>query len=195
MKNGENDPLAIPPEFDRRKGKNREAAVLHHDPTEPRAKKTTKETEGSHLNGPNGKVCPNPPDTPEPPGRHPTLGEPAARYDYHNFEGSLIGIVCYFETLDGKETRSLTLSHVDGELDWQWRAFERPAPLFGLHDLAAESHAAVFVHGDEESACAARELFSDHLHVTWPGGGVGIKSAPPLVSVAALFLTKECASG
>ena len=88
MKNGENDPLAIPPEFDRRKGKNREAAVLHHDPTEPRAKKTTKETPDRHLNGPNGEVGSTLPEGLEPPDRHPR----ATTYrDMFASSGSLYG--------------------------------------------------------------------------------------------------------
>ena len=168
MNNGDDDLLAIPPEFDRRKGKNREAAVLHHDPTEPRAKKTTKETEGSHLNGPNGKVCPNPPDTPEPPGRHPTLGEPAATYDYRDAEGRRIGIVYYFETRDGETSSPLTLCHEDEKPIWKWREFNHPAPLFGLGELV-NTDAIVFVHGDEKSAIAGSEHFPDHVHATWRG--------------------------
>ena len=118
MKNGEEDLLAIPPEFDRRKGKKPEVAILLHDCTETPAEKTGNETAGGHLNEPNGEVCPTPPDTSEPPDSHPTLGEPAATYDYRDAEGRRIGIVYYFETRDGETSSPLTLCHEDEKPIW-----------------------------------------------------------------------------
>jgi len=113
------------------------------------------------------QVRPVPTDAPDPPAVHPELGEPLFKYEYSDQDGRPLGYVYRFEP---KTFRPLTLWRTGDRLGWQWRAFEPPAPLFGLADLAVREFDPVLVHEGEKAAEAAREHLPDFVHIAWPGG-------------------------
>ncbi|WP_394027412.1 DUF3987 domain-containing protein [Desulfovibrio falkowii] len=115
-----------------------------------------------------------PADAPEPPKAHHRLGPPAARWLYHDAAGNPLHYVYRFEPQDkqGKEILPLCLCRQPGgALQWQWRAWPAPRPLYNLHKLArAGSDTSVLLVEGEKAADAAQTLFPGYVCTTWSGG-------------------------
>ena len=69
-----------------------------------------------------------------------------------------------------KDFRPLSLWRVGDRLEWRWQGVPSPRSLYGLADLVARAEAPVLLTEGEKSADIGRELFPDHVVMTWPGG-------------------------
>ena len=103
---------------------------------------------------------------------HPTLGQPAAFWAYHDQQGRVLGLVCRWDHPGGGKTiRPYTPSrNANGDIAWQWRGWSEPRPLYGLSRLAAHPDAPVLVTEGEGTADAAQVLFPGMVAITWPHG-------------------------
>ena len=121
---------------------------------------------------PQRKVVSTPPRLPQPAGTipetitHPRLGQPSSTWAYRNASGEVLGIICRFDTADGKEVIPYTFG-ADG---WQWKGWTAPRPLYGLDRLTARPNAPVLIVEGEKAADAAQRLISSVVAITWPGG-------------------------
>ncbi len=95
------------------------------------------------------------------------LGDPSARWDYHDHRGELVGMVMRFETSKGKEYRQVSLDRDRGR--WVLGAMPSPRPLYGLGELRTlDKGSTVYVCEGEKAADAARSL---GLNATTSVGG------------------------
>lgn len=111
---------------------------------------------------------------------HPTMGEPARKWEYRDQEGNLIGYVCRFEQQVGDKIKKTPMpmswcKSDDGKHDWRWKSFTKPRPLYGLDSLAKRPKDRVLVLEGEKSCDAAAEKFPDYVCVSWPGGTKAVK--------------------
>ena len=92
-------------------------------------------------------------------------GEPAGRWEYHNANGELVGLVLRWDRPDGKLIRPV--ARIGG--GWAERAMPTPRPLYKLPELlGTPSDARVYVVEGEKSADAAARL---GLFATTSAGG------------------------
>jgi hypothetical protein len=124
-------------------------------------------------------ILPVPEDAPAPPSKHPTLGAGAARWEYRDAAGRLLGFICRFDPKAGKEIRGLVFAEHKkwGRQQWRWLGFPKPRPLYGLDRLAARPEAPVIVTEGEKAADAAGTLLADYVAMTSPGGSKAAKVA------------------
>ncbi|MCP4318474.1 MAG: ATP-binding protein [Hyphomicrobiales bacterium] len=124
-------------------------------------------------------MMPVAPNAPEPPSRHPKLGQPSARWAYRDEAGALLGYVCRFEKADGgKSFRPLCLfEEKNSTTSWRWQSWPTPRPLYGLDRLAAHPDAPVLICEGEKSADSAQNLVPSHVAITSPGGSKGAAKA------------------
>ena len=116
-------------------------------------------------------VVPIPPDAPPIPSEHFDLGKPTSIWSYHDAAGGLLGHVCRFEPPGAKKQhRPLTLHRINGQLEWRWKSWPAPRPLYGMDQLAQRPSAEVLVVEGEKAADAARKLLPDYVVVTSPNG-------------------------
>ncbi|ACK50488.1 conserved hypothetical protein [Methylocella silvestris BL2] len=116
-------------------------------------------------------VVPAPAAPPGPPTKHPTLGEPSARWTYLTAKGELAGFVCRFDRKGGKQFRPLVFfEEDDGARAWRWEAWSAPRPLYGLERLAQRPSAPVLLCEGEKAADAAGKLLPGHVCITSPNG-------------------------
>jgi hypothetical protein len=116
----------------------------------------------------------------------------AARWEYRNAAGELIGYVYRFNLPEktpgkndgGKEVcpQVFARNNETGELEWRWLSFPKPRPIYGLELLAANPGAQVMVVEGEKACDAARKRFAAAgigptklVVVSWPGGGKAVK--------------------
>jgi putative DNA primase/helicase len=99
--------------------------------------------------------------------RHPRLGEPVATWEYHNTAGELWGLVCRFETAEGKQVLPYTCHNPRG---WQWAGFDEPRPLYNLPELLARPDAPIIITEGEKAAEAAKRLYKGAVASCWQGG-------------------------
>lgn len=96
-------------------------------------------------------------------------------WDYLDSKGRLLGYVVRADRPDGgKEWVKPVVWTAGG---WRAHAFPAPRPLYGLAELAERPDAPVLIVEGEKTACAARELFADHVCMTWPGGSSAVDKA------------------
>lgn len=111
---------------------------------------------------------------------HPRLGEPSAVWEYHTAAGELWGLVCRFETPEGKQVLPFTC-HASGGSGasggagvsagtWKWAGFDEPRPLWNLAELLARPDVPVIVTEGEKAAAAAKALFKGAVASCWQGG-------------------------
>ena len=113
-----------------------------------------------------------------PPTEHPTRGAPSARWEYRTVAGALIGVICRFETPDGKVFAPLSwCAHPTHPPAWRWQAFVKPRPLYNLQTLARFPDAPVLIVEGEKSADAAAKLLPGYVAMTWPGGASAPQTA------------------
>ena len=82
---------------------------------------------------------PVPSDAVPAPSGHPTRGKPWAIWTYRDASGRMLGQVWRFSDGDGgKIFQPLTFCrHSDtGKVEWRWKGFVDPRPLYGLDRLA-----------------------------------------------------------
>jgi putative DNA primase/helicase len=116
-------------------------------------------------------VMPVPASAPKPNYDHPQLGKPSAGYYYRDASGAILGFVVRFETENGKVILPLTLWRgPDGSLQWAWKGWPAPRPLFNLPGLSVAPDATVLVVEGEKTAKAARDLLPNMAVTTSPGG-------------------------
>jgi hypothetical protein len=110
---------------------------------------------------------------------HPTLGQPAAFWLYHDQQGRVLGLVCRWDHPGGGKTiRPYTPSrNANGDIAWQWKGWAEPRPLYGLSRLAAHPDAPVLVAEGEPAAAAAQKLFPDMAATTWAHGAESASKA------------------
>ena len=118
------------------------------------------------------QVVPVPDDSPPPPAGHPSRGRPAMAFRYLDATGALLGLICRFAEPDGGKVY-LPLSfcrNAAGKVEWRWKGFADPRPLYGLDRLAAKPDSPVLVVEGEKAADAAQRLLPDWVAMTSPGG-------------------------
>lgn len=110
-----------------------------------------------------------------PPGRATTTPDaPQLRRAGGGLDISICGrlnrfFVCRFKLRDGdKMFLPLTLCQhqTSGALDWPWKGYPAPRPLYNLPQFAARPDATVIVCEGEKSADAAAKLFPDAVTTT-----------------------------
>jgi hypothetical protein len=126
-------------------------------------------------------ICPVPAGVSPPKSfAHPSMGEPARRWEYRDSDGRLVGYVCRFEqVVDGKVKKTpMPMSWCqsdDGRKDWRWKSFAKPRPLYGLEKLAARPKDRVLILEGEKACDAAQARFPDYVCVSWAGGTKAVR--------------------
>jgi putative DNA primase/helicase len=113
---------------------------------------------------PIAKAAPKP--MPTRPQTHPKLGKISQEWEYRAGDGTLLAVVCRFETAKGKDYRPLTVTPAG----WFWRAPPSPRPLYGLDRLAARPEADVILCEGEKAAEAAALLLPATVAMTTMNG-------------------------
>ncbi len=137
---------------------------------------------GGKGTGPAGEwepLLPVPGDAIAAPKAHPKHGRPSMVHTYRDGAGALLGYVLRFDLPSGKVFSPLTFcEHSDTRrLEWRWKGFPAPRPLYGLDRLAARPAAPVVVVEGEKSADAAGVLLPDHVALTSPNGSKAVGKA------------------
>lgn len=103
---------------------------------------------------------------------HYRHGQPSQKWYYNTPDGLLAGIVCRFDTPDGKEVLPLTWCTDGKRSEWRWQGFDAPRPLYNLHLLKQYPNASVLVVEGEKTADAAQWQLDPNKTVvtTWTGG-------------------------
>jgi len=101
---------------------------------------------------------------------HITFGEPVRWWHYTD---SFATALC----IDKRRRRTVKVSAVHNGHQCYWHTPPGSVPLYGLAPLAARPDAPVLVVQSEEAADAARELFPDHVGMTWAGGPNAVNQA------------------
>lgn len=118
-------------------------------------------------------VQPAPADAPPVTFRHPEfVGQPSLIWEYRDADGRRLGYVCRFELAHGnKDYRPYTLwRDEEGRMQWRWKSWPTPRPLYGLDKLAAQPDAPVLVVEGEKAADAASKLWPDRVATSPPHG-------------------------
>ena len=104
--------------------------------------------------------------------KHPRMGEPVAVWEYHNAEGELWGLVCRFETAEGKQVLPYTCHApgASGAGGWKWAGFDEPRPLWNLPEILARPEAPIIIVEGEKAAEAAKRLYKAAVASCWQGG-------------------------
>ncbi len=101
----------------------------------------------------------------------------ASIYEYRNVNNELMHCVLRFETDAGPggkaEKQIRPLSYFGPNVGWQMKGPSQNT-LFGLELLEQNPLANVILVEGEKTALAAREIFPDHVCLTWPGGSGSI---------------------
>jgi Protein of unknown function (DUF3987) len=124
-------------------------------------------------------VAPVPADAPVQPSIHYRHGNSAKTWKYLDEMGALLFEVHRFESKGGgKEVLPLTLwRDARGRLEWRWKGYHSPRPLYNLDKLAENPEAPVVVVEGEKTADAAARIFPKSIATTSPGGAHGAGKA------------------
>lgn len=99
--------------------------------------------------------------------RHYKFGEAAYTWTYHDSAGVPLFHICRFTIDDGKTYQPLTLwSHKKGRVEWRWKGYSKPYPLYNLHLISKYRSAQIVVCEGEKAADAAGVLFPIPNYVT-----------------------------
>ena len=128
---------------------------------------------------PTWKVLPYaPPGTPRPDLRKARSGTFVKSWEYKDEQGRVCGYVSRFDQPGGKKEiiQTAWAQNVEtGVKAWAPKSMNKPRPLYGLDLLVKEPKKPVLVVEGEKACDAARNLFSDMVVVTWPGGSSAVK--------------------
>lgn len=108
---------------------------------------------------------------------HYRHGAPSHSWEYHAPDGSLMGLICRFDTPEGKEVLPYTYCTDGTRSEWRWQGFNKPRPLYGLDKLAERPTATVLLVEGEKTADAAAKLLPHIVVATWQGGAKAIQNA------------------
>lgn len=108
---------------------------------------------------------------------HYKHGAPAKTWQYLDATGGLLGLICRFDTPDGKEVVPYTYCTDGNRNEWRWQGFEKPRPLYNLDRIAANPTATVLIVEGEKTADAAQLLLPHIVVTTWQGGAKAITNA------------------
>lgn len=111
---------------------------------------------------------------------HPKFGPASKTWIYKGRKGVIHGYVCRFDKPNGgKELVPMApcLDNETGEVQWRWKSFAKPRPLYNADLLQEAEHRdkKVLIVEGEKTADAAKAIFDDALVITWPGGGKAVK--------------------
>ena len=105
-------------------------------------------------------------------------GKPSLFWAYHDKQGNIIGYACRFNLPDGKKDVIPYTYKTNGSVTkWVFMGFDKPRPLYNLHELTARPDAIVLMVEGEKTADAGKRLFPGLVVTTWMGGADGISSA------------------
>lgn len=113
-----------------------------------------------------------------PPGsfHHYRHGTPSRTWQYCDEAGQLIGYIARFDLPDGTKEILPYIYATDGNRsEWRWQGFDKPRPLYNLHQLSARPEAPVLVVEGEKTADAAQALFPAYAVTCWQGGARAIQ--------------------
>jgi hypothetical protein len=99
-------------------------------------------------------------------------------YEYRSADGKLIQVVMRQDhPSEPKKIRPFIFGglNVSGRKVVLMQAISGQRPLYGLDRLAKDAAAPVLVVEGEKAADAARELFPDHIAITWMSGASGLR--------------------
>lgn len=117
-------------------------------------------------------ITPVPSNTAMPDWPKLSQAKPTAVYQYQDKNGMLLMLVARFDKADGsKDIKPFVFGRSQrGEQRWIKRSLPEPRPLWGLPDLAKRSEADVLLVEGEKAALAGKDLFPDHVVMTWSAG-------------------------
>lgn len=105
---------------------------------------------------------------------HHRWGRPTDNYFYHDENCRLLGIICRYDTPDGKQFLPYTLWATERAPNGEWlrRSWPTLRPLYRLDNLAAYPDAIVVICEGEKAANAAQQLLPllEYVCITSPGG-------------------------
>lgn len=105
-------------------------------------------------------------------------GKPTLFWAYHNSIGEVIGYVCRFDLPDGKKDVIPYTYKTNGKhTRWVWMSFDKPRPLYNLHEITSRPNDIILLVEGEKTADAGKKLFPQYVVTTWMGGADGIQSA------------------
>lgn len=107
---------------------------------------------------------------------HYKFGKPSKTWSYHDPDGKVIGVVCRFDTPEGKQVWPMTFCTDGKREEWRWKGFKVPRPLYNLHLLKKYPDFPVVIGEGEKTADAIHDLILDHVAVTWIGGVNNVKN-------------------
>lgn len=107
---------------------------------------------------------------------HPAHGVPSRFWVYRTLEGKVIGYVCRWDLPKGKQILPYTQCEntETGEIQWRWKSFAKPRPLYGLEKLQ-DTNPSIYICEGEKSADAAQILYPNSIALSWPGGSNAVK--------------------
>ena len=125
-----------------------------------------------------------PASAPNPPNTLHDGRVPVGRWPYHDPDGGIVGYVYRFdeplqpgEAKPKKEFRPLTLWRKNSVVQWRWKGFEKPRPLFNLHLLTSNPESSVVLCEGEAKCIAAGNLLKDYIPTCNSGGSNAVNSA------------------
>lgn len=94
---------------------------------------------------------------------------------YRDEAGRVLGMVVRFPTSDGGKDdipRTFGLDKKSGLMEWRWKMWDDPRPIYGLDTLAAKPDAPVLIVEGEKckNVAEASGKFDDFAVVSWAGG-------------------------
>jgi len=120
-------------------------------------------------------VSPIPDNAPPPLKKYKDYPPPSKAWKYHNEEGDSVFYEVRFDLPDGSKAvipQTLWRNKKTGTLEWRWKAYPAPRPLYNLHLLKKYPDAKVIGKEGEKAADAAAVLFPlpHYVCVTSSGG-------------------------
>jgi hypothetical protein len=124
-------------------------------------------------------AIPVPDGAPEPAFTHAKHGKPSAAWTYRDGAGRILFYTVRFDLQDGnKEILPRCYGTLKGKIGWHWKAPPEPRQLYRLNKLETRpADTPVLLVEGEKTACAAAELFHDHVAMTWQGGSKAVAKA------------------
>lgn len=107
---------------------------------------------------------------------HWEKGKPSRVWEYHTVDGTVMGYICRFDFEDGSKDVMPFVYATDGnQAKWKWQGFEKPRPLYRLHQIMSNPKATIMVVEGEKTADAAQVLFPNAVVTCWQGGAKAIE--------------------
>jgi hypothetical protein len=123
--------------------------------------------------------------------RHYEYGKPTYVWGYHNPDGKPMAYVCRFDRPDGKEIVPYVFARNDkGVMQWRWMGFERPRPMYNLHEIVNNPDKPIALVEGEKAAEAGKVLLPNMVVSCWQGGAEAVRYTDfsPLNGRTVLFI-------